>query len=197
MNVQPKVLKGNQVRLEPLSIAHVEGLARFADPSMFKFFGGVVLQGSDQAAVEKYVRERLLLANTVSFAMVLEEDGLAVGHSSYMNIRPSDRVLEIGSTWIGEPYRGTIVNPEVKLLMIQHAFETLGCVRVELKTDERNLQSQTAMLKLGLVKEGVMRKHCINSDGYVRNSVYFSVTDDEWPAMKERLVARVNALLAD
>jgi RimJ/RimL family protein N-acetyltransferase len=196
MNVQPVVLQGAAIRLEPLSMDHVDAIARFADPSVFMFFGGVVIEGTDRDSVERYVSARLALSSTVSFAMVLQEDGLAVGHSSYMNIRPADKVLEIGSTWIGKPYRGTIVNPEAKLQMLTHAFETLGCVRVELKTDERNLQSQNAMLKLGLVKEGVMRKHCINADGFIRNSVYFSVTDDEWPAMKLRLVARVNALLA-
>jgi len=183
--------------MEPLSPGHIDGLTRYADPAAFKFFGGIVIEGANRESVKKYVEARLQLANTVSLCMVLNEDGLAVGHSSYMNIRPADRVLEIGATWIGRPYQGTIVNPEAKLLMLQHAFETLGCVRVELKTDERNLQSQNAMLKLGLVKEGVMRKHCINADGYIRNSVYFSVTDDEWPQFKERLVARVNGLLGE
>jgi len=138
----------------------------------------------------------LALTNTVSFAMVLRSDGLAVGHSSYMSIRPNDRVLEIGGTWIGKPYQGTAVNPEAKLLMMQHAFEVLGCVRVELKTDERNLQSQNAMQKLGLVREGVLRKHSINADGYIRNVVYFSVIEEEWPAMKERLRARLATLRA-
>jgi RimJ/RimL family protein N-acetyltransferase len=196
LDVQPVILDGNLVRLEPLSLTHVIGLARFGKPELFQFFGGITVKEASEAGVEAYVKGRLSLANTVSYAMVLKSDGLAVGHSSYMSIRPADGVVEIGGTWIGEPYQGTFVNPEVKHLMIGHAFETLGCVRVELKTDERNLQSQNAMLKLGLIKEGVLRRHCINSDGYIRNSVYFSVLPEEWPAMKARLESRLATLSA-
>jgi len=191
IDVQPVTLIGETIRLEPLSVDHIEGLSRFLDPEIFRYFGGIVVEDHSIEAVAAYVKARLKLANTLSFVMVLRQDDQPVGHSSYMNIRPSDRVLEIGSTWIGRPFQGTRVNPEAKLLMIEHAFEVLGCVRVELKTDERNLQSQHAMEKLGLVREGVLRKHVINYDGYVRNSVYYSVTDDEWPAMKERLLRRL------
>ena len=196
IDVQPIVLEGRRLRLEPLSLAHVAGLARYATPEIFQYFGGITVKTADIEAVEAYVRARLELANTVSYSMVVQADGLAVGHSSYMSIRPADGVVEIGGTWIGQPYQGTFVNPEAKYLMIGHAFETLGCNRVELKTDERNLQSQNAMLKLGLVKEGVLRRHCINADGYCRNSVYFSVLPEEWPAMKDRLESRLAALSA-
>lgn len=196
IDVQPVTLDGNLLRLEPLSLSHVEGFNRVATPDLFLYFGGVTVTQATPLEVENYVRARLSLPNAVSFAMVLKSDGLAVGHSSYMSIRPNDGVVEIGGTWIGKPYQGTFVNPEAKLLMIGHAIETLGCVRVELKTDERNLQSQNAMLKLGLVKEGVLRRHSINSDGFIRNSVYFSVLPEEWPVMKARLEARLAALTA-
>lgn len=191
LDVQPIVLVGKTIRLEPLSIAHIPALSTQADPGLFRFFGGTVIEERGIEAVSTYVNARLSLANTVSFAMVLQDRNEAVGHSSYMSIRPPDRVLEIGATWIGKAYQGTRVNPEAKLLMIQHAFEVLGCVRVELKTDERNLQSQHAMEKLGLIREGVLRKHSINADGYIRNVVYYSVIEEEWPAMKDRLQTRL------
>ncbi len=194
IDVQPVTLVGQTMRLEPLDTKHSVGLAKHADPNIFKFFGGIVIKESTPKALEEYIEARLKLANTVSFAMVKNDTNEAVGHSSYMSIRPSDRVLEIGATWIGKQYQGTRVNPEVKLLMIQHAFEVLGCVRVELKTDERNLQSQNAMLKLGLVREGVLRKHSINGDGFIRNTVYFSVIEEEWPGFKQRLLDRLATL---
>jgi len=193
IDVRPVVLDGQTIRLEPLSLDHVAAMAKLLRPELFRFFGGITVKEPGVEAVTEYVTARLKLANTVSLAMVLKETREAVGHSSYMNIRPNDRVLEIGSTWIGQPYQGTKVNPEAKLLMIQHAFETLGCVRVEFKTDERNLQSRHAMEKLGLIQEGIMRKHLINSDGYIRNSVFYSVIDEEWPAMKAQLVQRLAA----
>lgn len=194
IDVQPVTLQGETVRLEPVSLAHAAGFAKYGEPGLFRYFGGVTLAAANLDAATEYIEGRMRLSNTVSFAMVLQSTGEAVGHSSYMSIRPADRVLEIGATWIGKPFQGTKVNPEAKLLMIGHAFEILGCVRVELKTDERNLQSQNAMSKLGLVREGMMRKHCINGDGYIRNTVYFSVVDDEWPAMKERLINRLASM---
>jgi len=195
IDVQPVTLYGSTIRLEPLSVEHVSGFAVHAQPDLFTYYGGVVVKAPGIESIEEYVRARIALPNTVSFAMVLQSDGQAVGHSSYMSIRPKDRVLEIGATWIGKAFQGTRVNPEAKLLMIGHAFESLGCVRVELKTDERNSQSRRAMQKLGLVEEGILRKHSINSDGYIRNSVYYSVIEEEWPAMKLRLQKRLAGMV--
>jgi len=194
MNVQPVTLLGQTIRLEPLSLVHVPGFVKHCSRDLFQFFAGAILTENSPEAATAYITTRLSIPNTISFAMVHQSTGEAVGHSSYMSIRPSDRVLEIGSTWIGKEFQGTRVNPEAKLLMIGHAFEVLGCVRVELRTDERNLKSQNAMLKLGLVREGVMRKHCVNCDGFIRNTVYFSVIDEEWPAMKERLERRLASM---
>ena len=108
-----------------------------------------------------------------------------------MDIRPEHRSLEIGSTWIGRAYHGTKINPECKLLLLQHAFENLGCLRVQLKTDERNLQSRAAIEKLGAKFEGTLRKHMVLHDGFVRNSAMYSITDEEWPAVKERCIKRL------
>jgi len=104
-----------------------------------------------------------------------------------MDIQRRHRGLEIGSTWLGKPWQRTGINTEAKYLLLRHAFEVLGAARVQLKTDLRNTQSQTAIARLGAVREGVLRKHKIVRDGFLRDSVMFSIIDDEWPAVKTRL----------
>lgn len=193
MVVEPVSLTGRTIRLEPLSLDHVEGFREHIDPELFLLFAGTVIYEKTEEAIREYVQKRLSLPDTVSFAMILLESGKPVGHSSYMSIRAKDRVVEIGATWIGKAYQGTKVNPEAKYLMLRHAFETLGCHRVELKTDERNLHSQAAIAKLGAVKEGVLRKHSITAHGYVRNAVMFSILDEEWPKVKAGLEARLDS----
>ena len=123
--------------------------------------------------------------------MVLRDTGQAVGVSSYTDVRPEHRGLEIGGTWIGRTYQRTAVNPECKYLMLRHAFENLGAVRVQLKTDSRNTQSQRAIEKLGAQKEGVLRKHIILPDGYVRDTVMYSITVEEWPEVRVGLEDRL------
>ena len=118
-------------------------------------------------------------------------DGSVLGMSCYLDIRSDHRALEIGMTWYIEAVRGTRVNPECKLLLLGHAFEDLGAVRVTLKTDLRNEHSQAAIAKLGAVKEGVLRKHGIQPNGYVRDTVFYSVLDEEWPKVREGLLARL------
>jgi RimJ/RimL family protein N-acetyltransferase len=108
-----------------------------------------------------------------------------------MDIRPEHRGLEIGWTWIGKAYQGTQVNPENKYLLLRHAFETLGAIRVQLKTDARNIQSQRAMAKLGAKLEGTLRNQIILPDGYYRHSVMFSVIADEWPEVKAAIERRL------
>lgn len=110
-----------------------------------------------------------------------------MGSKSYLDVAPEHLRIEIGWTWLGAPARRTAVNTECKLLLLRHAFETLGCGRVQLKTDGRNLRSQTAIARLGAVREGVLRKHVILPDGFVRDTVMFSITADEWPGVRARL----------
>jgi len=126
--------------------------------------------------------------------MILQGDNRIVGSSSYLDIKPEHRALEIGATWINREWRGTFVNPEAKYLMLQHAFETQGAIRVQLKADARNEPSVAAMRKLNLVYEGTLRKHMIKDDGTTRDTAFFSVLDDEWPAMKQRLEDRLATL---
>jgi RimJ/RimL family protein N-acetyltransferase len=116
-----------------------------------------------------------------------KSSGRIIGCTRYMNIDARNRRVEIGSTWIGKPWQRTIVNTEAKYLMLRHAFETLGCVRVELKTDALNTRSRNAILRIGAKEEGTLRRHVLTWDGRMRDTVYFSILDSEWPAVKAEL----------
>lgn len=190
MDVKPVTLEGRLVRMEPLSLDHAARLMEVADPQTFTYMWGKP-ENWTMADFQAYVQSLLSTPDMCPFATVLKETGQPVGVTTYMEIRPAHRGLEIGSTWIAQPYQGTSVNPECKYLLLRHAFETLGAVRVQLKTDGRNLHSQAAIAKLGAKKEGVLRKHVILPDGYMRDTVMFSITTDEWPQVKAGLEARL------
>jgi RimJ/RimL family protein N-acetyltransferase len=138
-----------------------------------------------------FMEKTLAMEGRIPFSVVLKESGQPVGSTSYFDIRSAHRGLEIGYTWYAVPYQGTQVNPENKYLLLRHAFETLGAIRVQLKTDKRNLRSQAAIAKLGAKLEGTLRKHSIMEDGYIRDTVMFSITDEEWPGVKAGLEARL------
>ena len=127
------------------------------------------------------------------FAIVETDKGRAVGSTRFLNIRPEHRGLEIGWTWIGREWQRTSVNTETKFLLLRHAFERLGCIRVELKTDARNERSQQAIERIGAKREGILRSHMLVQEGFRRDSVYFSVLDEEWPAVKEGLEKRLRS----
>ncbi len=127
------------------------------------------------------------------FVTTLKETGQVIGSTRYMNVDVKNRRLEIGCTWIGKPWQRSAVNTEAKLLMLKHAFEALGCVRVELKTDFLNQQSRDAILRLGAKQEGIFRRHVLTWDGRMRDTVYFSILDDEWPTVRTGLEARLTA----
>jgi RimJ/RimL family protein N-acetyltransferase len=190
MDVQPVTLTGRTLRLEPLTMDHAEGLRRVAEPDIFTY--GVIMpnEWTDEGWLD-YMRRFLAIPGRVPFAIVLLDTGQAVGSTSYFDIRSEHRGLEIGYTWIGKAYQGTHVNPENKYLLLRHAFETLGAIRVQLKTDGRNLQSQRAMAKLGAKYEGTMRHQVILPDGYRRDNVMFSIIVEEWPEVKAALEARL------
>jgi N-acetyltransferase len=189
--VQPVVLHGNVVRLEPLDESHAEGLAKAYDPEIFRFFAGVIPADGTVPALVDYIQGTRSKPMVLAFAIVHQSSGQAVGVTTYLDIRPEHRGLEIGSTWLGRDYQGTSVNPEAKLLLLTHAFEQLGAERVQLKTDMRNLQSRAAILKLGAVQEGILRRHAVLADGYVRDTVMFSILASEWPLVKARLEERL------
>jgi RimJ/RimL family protein N-acetyltransferase len=138
-----------------------------------------------------YMERSLAMPGRIPFAIVMLDTGQPAGTTSYLDIKPADRGLEIGYTWLGKAFQGTQVNPENKYMLMRHAFETLDAIRVQLKTDARNMQSRHAMLKMGATFEGILRKHVVLPDGYFRDSAMFSVTYDEWPAVKSALEARL------
>ncbi|HTP03136.1 MAG TPA: GNAT family protein [Anaerolineales bacterium] len=189
MEVRPVTLTGRFVRLEPLSEAHVSGLAAIGmDDSIWQFmpYGYMRSEGD----IQGWVRGMLAHAaagTDIPFAAIDLASGCVAGATRYMEIRPAHRGLEIGGTWYGAQYRRTHVNTECKYLLLEHAFERLQCIRVQLKTDSRNERSQRAIERLGAVREGMLRNHLILPDGHVRHSIYYSILDSEWPSVKARL----------
>jgi RimJ/RimL family protein N-acetyltransferase len=186
--VTPVTLTGKYVRLEPMSEAHVSGLAEIGAGQPFWDF---MVYGNLETKedMQNWVREILSRAEKgtdLPFVAIHLASGRVAGATRYMNIVPKDRGLEIGGTWYGLDFQRTPVNTECKYLLLRHAFETLGCVRVQLKTDIRNERSQKAIERIGAVKEGILRNHMILPDGRVRDSVFYSIIDSEWSAVKKR-----------
>jgi RimJ/RimL family protein N-acetyltransferase len=196
MNPLPITLTGRHVRLEPLTTAHAADLfaALSIDPSIWQW--RTLAPPASLAEMEGQILEDLeaqVRGSVVAFAQVEVATGRAVGGTTYMNISRRDRGLEIGATWLGKPWQRTGINTEAKYLLLRHAFEALGAVRVQLKTDGRNLQSQAAIERLGAVREGVLRKHMLVRDGFFRDSVLYSIIAEEWPTVKQRLEQRMAA----
>jgi len=191
INVQPVVLEGQIVRLEPMGPQHLSQLPDCVNPDLFVHFAATRPMSMETSELQRYFDELLSLPNVIPYAIISRETGKMVGATSYMDIRAQHDGLEIGMTWLSKTSQGTKVNPECKLLLLQHAFEMIGCARVQLKTDGRNLQSQHAIEKLGAKKEGVLRKHMVMYDGFIRDTVMYSILPDEWPAVKEGLLARL------
>ena len=189
MGVKPVVLEGRHVRLEPMTEAHIPGLAKIGVGQTFWDF---MLYGNmdTEEDMANWVRDILARAEKgtdLPFAAIHLESGRVAGATRYLNIMPADRGLEIGGTWYGTDFQRTAVNTECKYLLLQHAFETLKCIRVQLKTDLRNERSQRAIERIGAVKEGVLRNHMILPDGRIRHSVFYSILDSEWEVVKKRL----------
>lgn len=193
MEIAPVTLQGKFVRLEPLEERHITDLAIVGkDPEIWRYmvYGDIDSELDVRGWVSEMLKRQRDLGD-LPFAVIHLQSGRAVGATRYMDIHPEHRALEIGGTWYGIAYQGTGVNIESKYLLLAHAFETLGCIRVQFKTDSRNLRSQRAIERLGAVKEGVLRNHMIRSDGVIRDSVYYSIIDREWPQVKFGLEARL------
>lgn len=189
MEVKPVVLTGKHVYLEPMTEAHAPGLAEIGAGQTFWDFMlyGNINTVDDMRNWVKDILSRAEKGTDLPFVVIHIASGRVAGATRYLNIMPRDRALEIGGTWYGTEFQRTPANTECKYLLLQHAFETLGCIRVQLKTDLRNERSQKAIERIGAVKEGVLRNHMILPDGRYRHSVFYSILDTEWPAVKERL----------
>jgi N-acetyltransferase len=189
MEVKPVVLTGKHVRLEPMTEEHVAGLAEIGVGQPFWDF---MLYGNINTVDDMYnwaqdILSRAEKGTDLPFVAVHLGSGRVAGATRYLNIMPQDRGLEIGGTWYGPEFQRTVVNTECKYLLLRHAFETLGCIRVQLKTDQRNERSQRAIERIGAVKEGVLRNHMILPDGRIRHSVFYSILDSEWLEVQKRL----------
>jgi RimJ/RimL family protein N-acetyltransferase len=190
MKVEPITLRGACVRLEPLNLDHVTGLARVGlDPELWRWIPFSVKSEEEMLGYVLNALDEQRRGVSLPFAIVDAPGGEVIGCTRYMNIEPVHRRLEIGSTWLNSSYQRTRANTEAKLLLLTHAFETLGANRVELKTDYLNEKSRNAILRIGAKEEGVFRKHIVTASGRVRDTVYFSIIDTEWPAVRERLGA--------
>lgn len=188
--VTPVTLTGRRVRLEPLSMDHLDDLVEVGlDPSIWAL---TIARPRDRAGIEGWLRAAMASGAAgadVPFATIDLASGRAVGSTRYMSIVPDHRRLEIGWTWVGTAQQRTGINREAKALQLAHAFDVLGANRVEFKTDARNDRSRTALLGIGATFEGIFREHMIMPTGPLRDSAYYSVISTEWPDVRDRLRA--------
>jgi RimJ/RimL family protein N-acetyltransferase len=190
--VTPVTLSGSRVRMEPLGDQHLEDLARVAfDAPVWRW---TIARPMDEAGLRAWLDAALANAaagTEVPFATVDQASGRAIGSSRFMTIVPEHRRLEIGWTWVGTAFQRTGANREAKLLQLTHAFDTLGAERVEFKTHARNEASRAALLGIGATFEGVLRHHSIMPDGSHRDSAFYGIIAAEWPAVRDRLQAKL------
>ena len=193
MEISPVTLEGQHVRLEPLTLAHEEALiAAASDGELWN--STVTIVPSSPATMIDYIQAALrgqVAGKELPFVIIRKTAGEVVGTTRFYEIRPNDRAVAIGYTWLSKSAQRTAVNTEAKLLLLTHAFEHWQCVRVELITDVLNEQSRTAILRLGAKQEGILRKHLILPSGRIRDSVVFSIIDDQWPEVKTRLTSKL------
>jgi N-acetyltransferase len=192
----PPLLVSTHVRLESLTVGHEADLYEAGQaPEIWTYLPTVHAPFQSREATRHWIDEAFAQQATGwrwPFAIVWQATGRAIGSTSYLDFRWSDRALEIGWTWLTPAYWRTVVNTQCKYLLLQHAFEALGMYRVQLMTDSRNQRSQRAIERLGARKEGVLRSHILCPDGYRRDSVLYSILDHEWPEVRRRLEAALH-----
>jgi RimJ/RimL family protein N-acetyltransferase len=193
VNLQPVTLAGRHVRLEPLTQAHHPALCAIGlDPEQWELIPYRVTTPEEMAAYIQSALDAQAAGTALPFTTVHAPSGQVIGSTRYMNIDRPHRRVEIGATWIAKPWRRTAVNTEAKYLMLRHAFETLGSIRVELKTDSLNQRSRNAIRRIGATEEGTLRQHMVTWSGRLRDSVYFSILDSEWPRVKQDLEEKLS-----
>jgi RimJ/RimL family protein N-acetyltransferase len=190
MITHPTQLQDEIVLLRPLAEDDLAGLlAQAQEDEMWQFFRKGSLRSPER--MQAWIEEAILArekGTQYSFVTLDRQSGQIAGSTRFMSIDPANRSVEIGGTWVGASFRGTGLNLRAKYLMLRYAFEELRVIRVQFRTDLRNLRSQKAIERLGAVREGVFRKDFIYADGYQRSTVFYSITEEEWPALKLRLV---------
>src|SRR5260370_3678804 len=194
MVVNPVLLEGVQVRLEPLAKAHLEGLALVGlDEELWRWIPTAVRTREEMAAYIETALSEQEHGASLPFAIVEQATGRTIGSTRYGNIDRTHHREELRWTWVARDWQRTAVNTEAKYLLLNHAFETLGCMRVGLKTDSLNERSRAAILRIGAREEGIFRNHMITASGRMRHSVYFSIIDSEWPAVRARRGSQLNS----
>lgn len=190
----PVTLEGRYLTLEPLAERHARDIFDvMQDEDVCRYLAWPPPRALDETLeLIRQAEDLMARRESIVFAQVWKATGRAIGSTRLLDVRPKDRQVEIGSTFLGREYWRTPANTESKLLFLRYCFETLGCVRVALKTDGRNVRSQEAIARLGAVREGTLRKH-MNVRGFQRDTVYFSILDTEWPTISARLSARLYA----
>ncbi len=182
------------MRLEPLAKTHLAGLAKIGlEEELWRWIPTPVRKQEEMAAYIETALDEQERGVSLPFAIIDRATGRAIGSTRYGNIDRTHRRVEIGWTWVAREWQRTAMNTETKYLLLKHAFETLGCMRVELKTDSLNERSRAAILRIGAREEGIFRNHMITSSGRIRHTVYFSIIDSEWPAVKARLESILNS----
>jgi len=192
----PITLEGSFVRLEPLQAAHSAAFWNVAQDSLEDIFRWIPYRMQTPEDFDRLVETAFAeqaRGDSIVFATLERATGRVIGSTRFMNIDRANSRVEIGSTWIAPPWQRTAVNTEAKYLMLRHAFETSSSIRVELKTDALNQKSRNAILGLGAKEEGTFRKHLVTWTGRIRDTVYFSILDTEWPEIKARLETKLAA----
>jgi N-acetyltransferase len=194
MRVEPVTLEGRHARLEPLAKVHLAGLAQVGlDEELWRWIPTTVRTREDMAAYIETALQEKERGVSLPFAILEKATGQPIGSTRYGSIDRTHHRVEIGWTWVAREWQRTAMNTEAKYLLLKHAFETLGCLRVELKTDSLNEKSRAAILRIGAKEEGIFRNHMITASGRIRHSVYYSIIDSEWPAVKARLETMLNS----
>jgi N-acetyltransferase len=188
--ISPVTLKGRFVRLEPLTQSYANAMREHYDPIVETFMSRGAPKDTSLQAMQDYIEMLNNEPNRINFAICIQGSSDVAGRISYSEIRAAHKALEIG-TMIVPKFQGGFCNPESKLLMLEHAFKVLGAVRVQFKADARNERSLKALEKLGATREGTLRKYQTRPDGFVRDSVVFSILDSEWAVLKANLEQRI------
>ena len=192
MDLKPVTLEGKRVRLDPLSMDQYEQLCQIGlNEALWRYSPTLVRSRAD---LQKYIASSLEAqqeGEVIPFVVFEKSSQALVGSTRFLNINVANKRVEIGATWIISAWQRTYVNTECKYLLLAHAFEELGCVRVEFKTDSLNEQSRKALLRIGAREEGILRNHMVMPDGRLRHSVYYSILDSEWPEVKGLLEQRM------
>jgi RimJ/RimL family protein N-acetyltransferase len=192
MKIEPIILEGECVRLEPLSIEHLDGLCEIGfDESIWRWTMALVRTKSDMRRYIETALDEQERGVSLPFATIEKSAGKVIGSTRFGSIDTKNRRAEIGWTWINPKWQRTAINTEAKLLMLKHAFEVWKCIRVELKTDVLNEKSRNAILRIGAKQEGIFRQHLITEAGRFRDTVYFSIIDTEWEAVKTSLLLKL------